>query len=819
MFLVILAEFCVIIPTIMDIIHEKLENEPMKYEEIINSRFSEPAAILLYKDGKVSIGAVNQEYLPELWMNVAEEDFLQADMKKSFDEENMKLFLEAVQNCVDTGEEQFVETWRSVFSDCCGFDKVCMKSRLLLIEKTPEESYVYESVRNISNEKRTLITLEDAESRYKQASEQINIYNWEYNIAAKEMRPCYRCMRDLGVPALVQNYPEPLIEMGIFPPDYADMYRDMMHKVDEGIPEIEADIPLTVGRVPFRVKYTTTFDENGKPVKAFGSATLISETELGHIKLDNQIIATLAEEYHCIYLMDFVSDTVKIVKQDNTMDLQENADCRDLLEYMEAKLEEAAGDQKDLLSDVMRIRTELFKDSEKREFVYKDEASEKWIRIEYQVIERGTLGVDRLLVMVSVIDDLRAQKMDADRLIASQKKELEDRQKMLLTAVDEANSASRAKTEFFANVSHDIKTPMNAIMGFSKLAMEDLDNRDLVKDYLAKIDTAGDHLLRLINDILDMGRIESGKMELSTAPVVLKKLLQECADMIRVKMDDNKLKFIVDLEGCGEDMVECDKLRFDQVMLNLLSNAYKYTQEGGSVFLTAKLLERGDALTYEIRVRDTGIGMSEEFCKHIWDAYAREDTETVRETQGTGLGMVIVQNIVNMMHGTIDLKSKPGEGSEFIIKLPLTPVNVGGASSDKAVEEAMHKDYSGKTILVVDDTLINLILAKRRLEKFGFSVETTESGIDAIEKVKNSAPGEIDLILMDVKMPVMDGMEATRRIRALEDNALSSIPIIAMTANAFESDIENALNAGMNGNVPKPFTTEELITEINRNLK
>ena len=791
----------------------------MKYEEIINSRFSEPAAILLFKDGRVKTQAINKDFLPELWMNVSEEDFLRADPKKSFDEENMKLFHDAISECVETGEEQQLETWMSVFSDCCGFDKVCLRCRFVLIEKSPEGAYIYESVRNISNEKRAMLSLEDAESRYKQASEQINIYNWEYTIATKEMRPCYRCMRDLGLPAVVQNYPEPAIDMGIFPPDYADMYREMMRRIDEGSPEIEADIPLTVGRVPFRVKYTTSFDENGKPVKAFGSATLISETELGHIKLDNQIIATLAEEYHCIYLADFVSDSLKIVKQDETMALESSADCGELLDYMASKLEDAAEDTKGLLRDVNRVRTELFQDSEKREFVFKDEESQKWIRIEYQVVERGSLGVDRLLVMVSVIDDLRAQKMDADRLIATQKKELEERQKMLLGAIDEANSASRAKTEFFANVSHDIKTPMNAIMGFSRLAAEEIDNKEQVRDYLGKINTAGDHLLRLINDILDMGKIESGKLEFTTSPVVLKKLLIECADMIRVKMDDSGLRFSVDVEGMGEDLVECDKLRFDQVILNLLSNAYKYTREGGSVSLTGKLLKRDNVLTYEIRVKDTGIGMSEEFMAHIWDAYAREDKESVHETQGTGLGMVIVQNIVNKMHGTIDLNSREGEGSEFIVVVPFPPAKgEAGEASEQDSADAMHKDYTGRNILVVDDTLINLVLAKRQLKKFGFNVRTCESGIDAIEQLKGAKPKDFDLVLMDVKMPVMDGLETTRRIRGLENKEVSSIPVIALTANAFESDLEKVREAGMNGNIPKPFTTEELITEIDRNL-
>ncbi len=793
----------------------------MKYEEIINSRFAEPAAVIGYKDGNIRIVEINEKFLPELWMNVSVKEYVNSAPDKIFDEENLEKFINAIKKCVETGEEQEVESWRRVFSVCCGFDKICLKSRLILIEKTPEEAFVYESVRNVSNERRTQDTLADVEYRYKQASEQINIYNWEYIIATKEMRPCYRCMRDLGLPAVVQNYPEPAIEMGIFPPDYADMYRDLMQKIDAGIPEIEADIPLTVGRVPFRIKYTTAFDENGEPVKAFGSATLISETELGHIKLDNQIIDTLAGEYKCIYLADFVNNSVKIIKQDDIVSVPESADCKSLLKHMASKLQEISEDKKRLISNVKLFRTELFKNAEKREFVYKDDASKRWIRIEYQVIERGALGIDRILIMVSVIDELRAQKMDADRLIATQKVELEKRQQMLLAAVDEANRANKAKTQFFSNMSHDIRTPMNAIMGFSKLAIEEIDNKENLKDYLTRIDSASEHLLNLINDILDMSRIESGKMELSANPVNLKTLVLECTEMIRVKMDENKLRFNVDVDEMGDDIVECDKLRFDQVILNLLSNAYKFTPEGGSVSVSGKLLKRGDKLTYEIRVKDTGIGMSKQFTEHIWEAYSREKTAAVRETQGTGLGMAIVKNIVNMMHGAITLISELGEGSEFIIELPMVPVHSKSTDDtyNKDVEDAMKKDYSGVTVLVVDDTPFNLKLVERLLVKFGITVKTTESGIEALQQLKASKPGDINLILMDVMMPVMDGLEATRRIRAMEDPGLASIPVIAMTANAFETDVRKAFDAGMNAHIPKPFTVEELITTINKNLK
>ncbi len=792
----------------------------MDYSEILYSKFSEPAAIHLLNNDNVETVEVNERYIREMWMNISLSDFPKSDIVKSLDENNYGLFFDAIRKCAESGENQEAETWRNITSDCCGDGRICIKSRFVFVEKNDKGSVIYESVVNITNEKVASNALVDIEYRYKQASEQINIYNWEYDIPTHDMRPCYRCMRDLGVSALIKNYPEPVIDMGIIPADYADMYREMMHKVDEGIPEIEADIPLTVGRVPFRVKYTTEFDKNGKPVKSFASATMISEKELGTIKLDNQIIMSLADQVSDLFLADFVDDSVKVIKKDEFTRIDDMTSAQSLIGIVVSDIPDADEKLKSYASNIALFRSDMFAEDSYREYVYKNEETGKWLRVTFREMERVADKTDRLLITVAVVDNLRAQKLDDERMIAQQKKELEERQKLLLEAIDEANRANNAKTVFFSNMSHDIRTPISAINGFSRLAQEEIDDRERLTDYLGRIIAAGDHLLNLINDILDMSRIESGKMELSETPVRLRDQLVECADMVRIKMDENKIDFVVNVDEVGDDNVLCDGLHFNQVILNLLSNAYKFTPEGGKVFLEGKLLEKSEKITYKIRVRDTGIGMSEEFCNRIWDAYSREKTDYVQKTQGTGLGMMIVRNIVNMMQGTIELKSKLNEGSEFIITLPLKISDTAASvAQNKNSDEALNRDYSGVTVLVVDDTQVNLKLAERILEKYGFTVRTSDSGVGAVEMIEKSKPGDIDVVLMDVMMPIMNGLDATRKIRSLDDPLLANIPIIAMTANAFASDVEQALDSGMNAHISKPFRKEDLIRTINDHLK
>jgi len=249
--------------------------DPDSLETLIFNNYVGGAAIFSYLDGKAEMLRVNKKYVKEIGMNMSEQDILNCEPWSCMDEHNKEIYIDALNRAVTTREEVSCETWRTFCSKTCGEDKICIRSFIRMIGKTDQQYLFYVMVQNITAEKKNFDALYNSERKFRFASEQANVYAWEYDVATKEMRPCFRCMRDLNVPPVVYNYPEPLIESGLFPPDYADMYRDWMKKIEEGVDHLEAIIPLTVGRIPFHVRYTTEFDENGKPLKAYGSATLV----------------------------------------------------------------------------------------------------------------------------------------------------------------------------------------------------------------------------------------------------------------------------------------------------------------------------------------------------------------------------------------------------------------------------------------------------------------------------------------------------------------------------------------------------------------
>ena len=379
-----------------------------------------------------------------------------------------------------------------------------------------------------------------------------------------------------------------------------------------------------------------------------------------------------------------------------------------------------------------------------------------------------------------------------------------------------AEEASKAKTFFLSNMSHDIRTPLNAIIGYTTLANGEGVTLEEKSGYIDKIGIAGRQLLDIVNDVLDMSRIESGKFILEPTCVNLENCAREVCDLVRVQLEAKKIRLSLSCD-ISHKWVLCDKVMMDRAVMNLLCNAGKFTEENGSVSLQLKELAGSEGTgRYEIRIKDTGIGMSREFVERLFVPFERERTSTVSKIQGTGLGLAITKSIVDMMGGDISVQTEKGKGTEFTITVDFP---LAEPAEEICSCEGEEVSFEGLRALLVEDNMINMEIAQMLLDQAGFVIETAENGKIALEMTAASEPGYYDVILMDIQMPVMDGYTAAQAIRALPDPGLAGIPIIAMTANAFQEDIKKAEEAGMNGHIAKPLDIPDMKATLQRVLK
>lgn len=420
----------------------------------------------------------------------------------------------------------------------------------------------------------------------------------------------------------------------------------------------------------------------------------------------------------------------------------------------------------------------------------------------------------KTFIVVGVIDTTAKKEKEAEFL--AQQEKIEKQQHQLEEALSMAQAANKAKTSFLNNMSHDIRTPMNAIIGYTGLAQKHIDNIAQVRDYLGKIEQSSNHLLSLINDVLDMSRIESGNVKLEEQPENISDIISGIQDIIQVDVHKKQLYFSVDTSNVRTNRVICDKLRLNQVLLNVLSNAVKYTQSSGMISFEVKekAIRKSGYGSYEFIVKDNGMGMDSEFMKTIFDPFTRVRSSTVSGIQGTGLGMAITKNLIDIMGGTIAIDSAPGKGTtvsmRFVFRLSTEEEEkTSEEARAEELEPAKRVDFSGRRILLVEDNELNREIVTDILTEDGFVVSLAEDGDIAVEMVRSAQEGDFDLILMDVQMPTIDGYEATRQIRAL-GTEISRIPIIAMTANTFEEDRKSALEAGMNEHIAKPINIKHL---------
>ena len=386
---------------------------------------------------------------------------------------------------------------------------------------------------------------------------------------------------------------------------------------------------------------------------------------------------------------------------------------------------------------------------------------------------------------------------------------------MLKKALEQAKEGSEAKSAFLFNMSHDLRTPLNAIIGFSQLMKAHWDDQEVSRDYLDKIDESSQYLLSLINNILEMSKIESGKEELKEKPwdiyTSIDNLLQFFESDIRQK--NQTLNYSVNIQ---HNMILTDSLKIREIYVNLMSNAIKYTNEGGTISFSLEEIEREEGLSdYKAIVQDTGIGISKDYLPHIFESFTRQRTSSESGVLGTGLGMPIVKKLVDLMHGTINIESEEGKGTTVVVSLPHRYI-----IEEQEVKKVDDKeiDLTGKHILLVEDNDLNAEIVQTLLEDKGIKVMCAKDGLEAVTLVKEKAVDCFDCILMDIQMPRMNGFEACKVIRSLPNNR-SQLPIIALTANAFEEDRKDCLEAGMSEHVSKPIEIQSLLQTIESVLK
>ena len=404
------------------------------------------------------------------------------------------------------------------------------------------------------------------------------------------------------------------------------------------------------------------------------------------------------------------------------------------------------------------------------------------------------------------------------RKIADLRKENQELKRSVLREKE----ANQMKSVFLSHISHDIRTPINGIDGMTNIAIRHFDDKDRVLDCLNKIDSSSQYLLSLLNDVLDINRIESGKMIISYEPMDIRSLINNCADIIGSLLIEKNVEFVKSFGMFRHPVLLGDELHLRRILINILSNAAKFTPDGGEIFFHVREIsaDSGKAV-YCFEIEDNGIGMKPEFLERIWESFSQENSRNYSGFKGSGLGMAITKKLVDLMNGNIYVESEQGVGSKFRVEIAFDVGVMPDFLEIQKKKEERHKQeicLKGKKVLLVEDQLLNMEITKSVLDDVGMDVVTAENGQVAVNIFNNCADGTYDAIIMDVRMPVMDGLSAAKKIRTLPKNDAPTIPIIAMTADTFEEDIKRTEEAGINAHLSKPINLEEVIRTLNRCL-
>ncbi len=382
-------------------------------------------------------------------------------------------------------------------------------------------------------------------------------------------------------------------------------------------------------------------------------------------------------------------------------------------------------------------------------------------------------------------------------------------QKTIIKSVREANEAIKQKQDFISNVSHDIRTPMDSIIGFTELAKKNMDNPEKLADSLEKISRASGHLMNLINEVLDISKIDSGQSAVEENMCSIHEIIDNVCQIMQNEIDNKKLKVELDYSMLDEDVLSCDNIRLNQILMNLVSNAVKYSYEGGHITISVIQLSTEDEskIINEFHIKDEGCGMTPEFMEHVFEPFARDKASPV-SAEGTGLGLTIAKSLTEIMGGSIEVVSELGKGSEFTAIIPLS---IPSLTEIEEEQDIVIYDFKGRRVLVVDDNQLNREILVEAMREEGFIVDEAIDGSFAIEKLRDNEPGTYELVILDLQMPVMDGYETTKIIRNFKDEKVSSIPIVALTADALPEEKTRAFNCGVNAYLVKPVDMPSLL--------
>ncbi len=526
------------------------------------------------------------------------------------------------------------------------------------------------------------------------------------------------------------------------------------------------------------------------------------------LRRNHQIIEILASEYSSVYFVDLTTDKLTTYSMNDDFERDLGGIFRRGIRYSDAYelyiTKYIYEDDKEMMRASGSISNIISKLTDQKSFTVNFRSS-NYGNPQYCEMKFVKVGNDRVPKAVALAfanKDLEIRREN-------------ERQLQLEEAKARAEAANNAKSSFLFNMSHDIRTPMNAIMGFASMALKYIDDKEKTKECLDKINISGKHLVALINDVLDMARIESGKVTIEENSVSMEKLADSILSIVRENAENNGLNLIKKFRGLKNTNVYADGLRISQVLINVIGNSIKYTKPGGTiVFSINKVLSMKPGYTsFVMKVSDNGIGMSKDFIEHVFESFSREKSTTVSGIQGTGLGMAITQELVKMMNGTITIDSELNVGTTVTMRFSFR--NSEAIPEKLVKEEEIDKNsLKGLKVLLVEDNELNREIAKDILDSEGIIVHEAEDGSVAVSKVIENKKNPYDVILMDIQMPYMDGYKATSEIRHLSNKKLKNIPIIAMTANAFEEDKQRAIACGMNDHLTKPINNSELIRTL-----